>query len=580
MSAADRARTVGPPRGDVPRRAVLGGLGAAGAALLAACTRQAAPEPTSAVPAPTPSPTPPEPAGRLAADLVGDGVTDDGPALQRHLDAGGHVVLPGPGRYLIDTPVFVDGTDPHQRVVLDLAGGTLVAGDHLPTSDVFWPDRATRWMLWPNTLRSAWDAAAGTVEVSVATRATGERVGALQALAVRDGTFDGRGTLAGLVLAHRTGTELTNVTMVGARALVTWHDYSDGTRVTACHARHGDGERRDGALVEQVAPGDGLVVTGCKADAGLFTARLRRCRGALVDANVTGRLELDRCTGVVVQGGHQECSIGDHTAVVVRRSQVTFRQTSFYCARDGSTPAVLVDDDPAEPDASQVRLEACVEVHLHDARDADTAHGPLLHVASAHDLTEVRADDVRAVSVDTADPGTWVATTGPRLTGAGPVGEAVQGVALVARGFSVSRRTGAWTADATSAPAVAAAGAPAAPGPLRAVAAEGRDGRGSLRARREHTYWAAVRDADGRVSPAARTTVRTTATGAVRLTVTLPTAPAALLLWRGEGGRPGRHTDLPCTVRQVRLLDAGDHVEGVGWSDGTGATDPTTLPPG
>ncbi|ADG73645.1 hypothetical protein Cfla_0734 [Cellulomonas flavigena DSM 20109] len=561
--------------GAVPRRAVLAGLGAAGTALLAACTRT--PGPTSAVPEPAPTPTPGEPPGRVATDLAGDGVTDDGPALQRHLDAGGHVVLPGPGRYLVDTPLFLDGADPHARVVLDLAGGTLVAGDHLPTSDVFHPDRGTRWLLWPNTLRSAWDPAAGTVEVTVATRATGGRVGALQALAVRDGTFDGRGTTAGLVLAHRTGTELTNVTMVGARALVTWADYSDATRLTGCHARHGEGERHDGALVEQVAPGDGLVLSGCKADAGLFTARLRRCRGAVVDANVTGRLELDRCTGVLVQGGHQECSIGDHTAVVVRRSQVTFRQTAFYCARDGRTPAVLVDDDPAGPDASQVRLEACVEVHLHDARDADTAHGPLLHVASAHDLTEVRADDVRAVTVDTADPGTWVATAGPRLTGTGPVGAAVQDVALLARGFAVSRRTGAWCAEATSAPAVP--GAPAAPA-LDAEPAPGRDGRGGLRARREHTYWAAVRAADGSTSPVVRAGARSTATGAVRLGVTLPTAPAALLLWRGEGGRPTRHTTLPCAVRRVRLLDAGDHVEGVAWAAGTGPTDPTSLPTG
>lgn len=587
MRAATRPGAEGRPTPGVPRRAVLGGLGAAGAALLAACTRTAPPDPsptaapTAAPPAPAPADTPPPgvPAGRVATDLVGDGVTDDGPALQRHLDAGGHVVLPGPSRYLVDTPLFVDGTDPHQRVVLDLACGTLVAGDHLPTSDVFWPDRATRWMIWPNTVRSAWDQAAGTVEVAVATRATGERVGALQALAVRDGTFDGRGTTAGLVLAHRTATELTNVTMVGARALVTWHDYSDGTRLTSCHARHGEGERRDGALLEQVAPGDGLVLTGCKADAGLFTARLRRCRGAVVDANVTGRLELDRCTGVLVQGGHQECSIGDHTAVLVKRSQVTFRQTAFYCARDGSTPAILVDDDPAQPDASQVRLEACTEVHLHDARDADRAHGPLLHVASAHDLTEVRADDVRAVGVDTADPGTWVATAGPRMTGAGPVGEAVQGVALVARGVTVSRRTGTWGAEPTAALRVADAAAPGGPRFDDAAPAEGRDGRGGLRARRALTYWAAVRGPDGRTSPAARTTVTPTATGAVRLTVTLPGAPAELLLWRGEGGRPARSASLPCAARQVRLLDAGDHVEGVGWSDGPGPTDPTTLPP-
>jgi len=575
----------GLPERGLPRRAVLGaGLGAAGAAVLAACTRgrQVVPDPTApAVTAatPAPSPTPGEPPGRLAADLVGDGVTDNGPALQAHVDAGGHIVLPGPGAYLVDTPVFVDGTDPHQRVVLDLAGGTLVAGDHLPTSDVFWPDRATRWLLWPNTLRTAWDAGAGRVEVAVGTRATGERVGALQALAVRDGTFDGRGTTAGLVLANRTGTELTNVTMVGARALVTWHDYSDGTRLTGCHARHGDGERRDGALIEQVAPGDGVVLSGCKADAGLFTARLRRCRGAVVDANVTGRLELDRCSGVVVQGGHQECSIGDHTAVVVRSSQVTFRQTAFYCARDGSTPAVLVDDDPAQPDASQVRLEACLEVHLHDARDADVAHGPLVHVAHAHDLTEVRADDVRATSVDTADPGTWVGTAGPRITGTGQVGEVVQDVALVGRGFAVSRRTGAWGVEATSAPTAAATGSSGAPTLAGVVPAGGHDGRGSLRPRREHTYWAAVRDAGGRVSPAARAAVRTSSTGAVRVTVTLPSAPAELLLWRGEGSRPARHTRLPCTVRQVRLLDAGHHVEGVGWSDGVGTTDPTSLPP-
>lgn len=567
----------------VARRTVLGaGLGGGlGAALLASCSRPVeqvvAPTTPPPLATPTPSPTPGDPPGRLAADLVGDGTTDNGPALQRHVDAGGRIVLPGPGRYLVDTPVFLDGGEPHARVVLDLAGGTLVAGDHLPATDVFHPDTQVRWMLWPNTLRSAWDAAAGRVEVAVATRATGGKVGALQSLAVRDGTFDGRGTPAGLVLANRTGTDLTDVTMVGARTLVSWADYSDATRLTGCHARHGDGERRPGALVEQVAPGDGLLLRACKADAGLYTARLRRNRGAVIDANVTGRIELDRCSAVVVQGGHQECHVGDHTAVVVRSSQVTFRQTAFYSARDGRTPAILVEDDPAHDEASYVHLDACLEVHLHDAQDADAAHGPLLHVASAHELTEVRADDVRAVTVDTADPGTWVATSGPRLTADGEAGAAAAGSALVARGFALTRRTGAWGVEPTSAPAVVATAADlAAPDFGQVVAAGGRDGRGSLPAGARQTYRAAVRDADGRVSPVARTEVRTTSTGVVRLTLTLPHAPVALLLWRGDG-RGARHAVLPCTARRVRLLDAGDHVEGVGWSPGTGDLDPTTL---
>lgn len=568
--------------GHVGRRAVLGtGLAAVGA-LVAACTRTAEPPAPTAPPVPTPTAdatTAPPPA---AAPLVGDGVTDNGPLLQQLVDAGGHVRFPGPGTYLVDTPVFLDGGDPHGRVVLDLAGGTLLAGPHLPATDAFWRDKAVRWVLWSNTRRDAWDPAAGRVTVAAETRATGSGVGALQAVAVRDGTFDGVDGTVGLVFANRSGTELTSLTMVRGRALVSWHDYSDATRVQGCHARHGDGPRT-GALVEQISSGDGLVVSGCKADAGLHTARLKYCRGAVIEANVTGLLELDSCSGVVVVGGHQEGQLGDRTSAVVRQSQVTFRQTAFYSAHDAEVPSIVVDDPADGPAGSRVHLDACVEVHLHDGKDADVPQGPLLHVAGANPMTEVLARDLRAVTVDTADPGVWVPTAGPRLTARGDVADAVTDLAgVVPPSFAVSRRSGAWRLEPTAGEGDGAQ-ALAAPDLQHAAAAGGAAGRGSLRRGTTYTYWVAVRDAGGLVSAPARRTVEASASGAVRLVLGVARAPVELLLWRGPAGAraaPQHHVRLTCASPLARLLDTGGHVEGLAWRPGAGDLAPAALPSG
>lgn len=573
-----RTRDTGTDR-RVGRRAVLGtGLAAVGT-LVAACTRTAEPPaPTAPVPPAVPRPT--ADAGAVAAaPLVGDGVTDNGPLLQQLVDAGGHIRFPGPGTYLVDTPVFLDGGDPHGRVVLDLAGGTLLAGPHLPATDAFRREPGVRWLLWSNTRRTAWDAAAGRVDVSAQTRATGTGVGALQAVAVRDGTFDGVDGTVGLVFANRSGTELTAVTMVRGRTLVSWHDYSDATRLQGCHARHGDGPRT-GALVEQISSGDGLVVSGCKADAGLHTARLKYCRGAVVEANVTGLLELDQCSNVVVVGGHQEGQLGDRTSVVVRQSQVTFRQTAFYSAHDAGVPSIVVDDPADGPAGSRVHLDACVEVHLHDGRDADVPQGPLLHVAGANPMTEVHARDVRAVTVDTADPGVWVPTSGPRLTARGEVADAVADLAgVVPPSFAVSRRSGGWRLEPTAGE-TEAGDAPTAPDLRHAAAAGGAAGRGSLRRGAGYTYWAAVRDAGGLVSAPARRTVEASGSGAVRLVLGVARAPVELLLWRGPAGAraaPQHHVRLTCASPLVRLLDTGGHLEGLAWRPGPG--DPPPAPP-
>ncbi|WP_136518541.1 hypothetical protein [Cellulomonas telluris] len=568
--------------GGVGRRAVLGGGLAAVGTLVAGCTdRLRPPGPTGAAPrasAPSAGPATTPPPG--AAPLVGDGVTDNGPLLQQLVDAGGHVRFPGPGTYLVDTPVFVDGGDPHGRVVLDLAGGTLLAGPHLPGTDAFHRDPQVRWVLWSNTRRTAWDPASGRVTVSEETRATGARVGALQAVAVRDGTFDGVDGTVGLVFANRSGTELTALTMVRARTLVSWHDYSDATRLQGCHARHGDGPRT-GALVEQVSPGDGLVLSGCKADSGLHTARLSRCRGAVVEANVTGLLELDSCSNVVVLAGHQEGQLGDRTSAVVRQSQVTFRQTAFYSAHDADVPSIVVDDPPDGPAGSRVHLDACVEVHLHDGRDADVPHGPLLHVAGANPMTEIHARDVRAVTVDTADPGVWVPTAGPRMTARGEVADAVADLAgVVPPSFAVSRRSGGWHLQPTAGEE-GGGDPPAAPDLQHAGAADGAAGRGSLRRGATYTYWVAVRDTAGVVSAPARRTARASASGAVRLVLGVARAPVEVLLWRGPAGAravPEHHVRLTCASPLARLLDTGRHVEGLAWQRGAGDPAPP-LPP-
>jgi len=377
------------------------------------------------------------------AGLVGDGVTDDGPALQAAYDTGGPAVQLIAGKnYLINSPVFFDKPSTYAMFIINMNGAKFVLGPKLPTTSAFWRDPATKWAFFPNTKRTAWSKTAGTVTVTAANRASGPSVGALLSLTIRNGTIDGNKTNAGLVFANRTGTSFEQVVLFRGRALLSWFDYCDINIFDACHNRAGG--PADAVLIEQVASGDGLTMNSCKSDASVGIARLKFCRGAEITATVTGRIFLDSCSGIRIFSAHQESTVMNAPILIIRNSSVSIDSSVFYVPRRpaGSPPAAITIDDSVSEGHSDVMITNSQEMRAHD--NADTDMGAFLSVISAAEATTVTATSLTSVTCTPGNGGTWLATTGPKFSIDGPAQALVDNArATIAGGhFMVGKRNG------------------------------------------------------------------------------------------------------------------------------------------
>ena len=353
--------------------------------------------------------------------LVGDGVTDDAPALQQIFDAGLQPAFVSNRTYLLNSPIFLDRPTSVAMFVMELNGAILKLGPNLPTTDAFYRDTATRWALFPNTKRTA--LSGGKVNVSVETRATGEGTGALISLVLRNGTVDGNKANVGFAFGNRTGAKFESVILRRGRTLLSWYDYSDANVFLQCHNKAGG--PASAVLVEQVSSGDGLLMQSCKADSAVGLARLKYCRGAEIVGTVTGRIELDACSAIQIRGGHQETPIANQTIIDIRSSDVVIDTTALYLARgnaDESLPPAIRITDSGSP-ASSVVLRDCVEMRALVA--SDERLGNLISIEEAVAGTRFETRGLNAVVSVRGVGGVWSKSIGPSIGGAAPVAAAV-----------------------------------------------------------------------------------------------------------------------------------------------------------
>lgn len=328
-------------------------------------------------------------------DLPGDGATDVGPILQWAYDHGEDVRYPLEGACLVETPVFVDG-GALGGLVAHGNRARLVPSPKLPTSS--WPrGLGTRFVFYPNTLRTA--LVDGVVNVSDATRATGSG-GALRSLVVRDLTLDGGGGDYGLSYANRTAVTLENVTVSGARVGATGWSYADGNTFLNCYSRGVAGGLASQVIYEQFQNGDGVQFVGGKADSSVSFARLKLCRGATFSSIVTGRIELDTCSGVTIGGTHQEGQQSTRTMLTVRASDVVVHGSVLYANWSDTVPTISVDD-PAEC-GSRVTLRDVTAVQL--AKDG-AVFSALVQLVNMGAGTRLRFDGVRGAQASTVTNG-------------------------------------------------------------------------------------------------------------------------------------------------------------------------------
>ncbi|GAA1944255.1 hypothetical protein [Microbacterium deminutum] len=501
--------------------------------------------------------------------LAGDGMTDDGPALQRIFDAGRQPEFVSNRTYLLNSPVFLDRPSSLAMFVLELNGATLLLGPRLPTTDAFWRDKATRWAFFPNTVRRA--LSDGQVNVSPGTRASGTGTGALVSLIVRDGTVEGRGANAGFAFANRTGAKFESVVLHGARTLLSWHDYSDANVFLQCHNR--EGGRAGSVLVEQISPGDGLRMESCKSDAAVGLARLKYCRGAEIVGTVTGRIELEACSAIQIRGGHQETPIVNETIIDIRSSDVVIDTTALYLARgrpDEALPPAVRITDTGTP-ASSVVLRDCTEVRA--LVTTDEKLGNVLSIDRAVLGTRVEARGLTSVVSVRKKGGVWSKSVGSSMGGSGGVSPALaSSLDTVATGdFRLSNPGTGWVVAPTTPTPSFTGVAPT----ISGLAAT--DDIGGTLGSAGYRYRAQGRLPGGKLTPASDfSPVVASRSGALRFLVLPGGGPQELRIWRflGASTTPNGYLDVAAASTTHTIYDTGSSANGFLWKPGTAKAAP------
>lgn len=185
------------------------------------------------------SPTVPGKAQVWAAN----GTTDISPLIQAEFDAGAVTVeVDGPGPYLLNSPLFLDSTvntptgksQDYQNIIDCVGTGVFILGSGLPTCPQF-QDPTTKWWVFPNTLRSAFNAGANTVTCNDSTAANGGNEATAPRLVVRNCTFDGGGTAAfsgsqnvGVAMSNECAVRDEFCRLRGSKYFKSFVGYSDG----------------------------------------------------------------------------------------------------------------------------------------------------------------------------------------------------------------------------------------------------------------------------------------------------------------------------------------------------------------
>ncbi|WP_432524047.1 hypothetical protein [Kineococcus sp. SYSU DK006] len=521
---------------------------------------------------------PPGPPPGAAADAGLDptGTTDSAPALQALYDQGVRAVSLEPrGRYLLDTPVFLDDDDPFDCLVVFGNGAQVQLGARLARTEAFTADPRTRWAFFPNTRRRAFDGDA--VRVDVDHRATGDAVGGTPRLVVHQLLVDGQGENRALAFFNRCSGRFNDVVMTAARTLVSWFDYCDAMVLDHCQARLD--EVGDAWLLYQVSNGDGIVVLSPKTERSIGAASLQDCKGATIVSAISGRIRITRSRAVSILAGHSEGDLRSTSAYVVRSSQVTIDSSLVYPARTDEAPGIVVDDSD-EGLGSEITLRDVGEMVFHRdgsstvaaERQGDVVAAPMVSLVNVQPSTRVVAERVHT-RVGTRRSGSrWLPSAGFRVTSE----DADVAACLDAAQSRWQLACGSWELAHRDGWRVLAAGGSAAASSPALRAPDLFDVRGSVDGVRGSLggsgleYVAALRDAEGNhTEMSERVGVSPGPDGSVRLRLRT-SGPGVLVVWRrrGEGvaAAPEVTASISAPGPEVTLYDTGGHLGGVPWN--------------
>jgi hypothetical protein len=506
----------------------------------------------------------------LSANSVG--ASDIGPALQAAFDRTTVVKLKPGSTYLLNSPVFLDNTSRTKKYVLDTNGARIIYGSGLPSASGLSGLAGTKWAFFNNTLRSA--LSGGTVTTNTGSSATSGSLASAPRFMIVDGELDAQTNIIGLIWGNWAAARLENCVLVNMQAALSWNGYVDNNTAEQCQFTGASptGSGSQSRLIYQRDSGDGTAIIGCKGF-GAVLADLQSCYGFRIDNCVAGQYILSSCHGSLSPGHHETDEVNIPYSVYLDRTDLVMESVRTFASKNATKYSIEIDDTPGDTRATHLTLKDHRDIYYlrpsSPTDSADPARGPALHINALNTNGWVRGSGVRSriqngwsASGAGYPEGFYVTSADSSIQSALTAGADL----LAGPDWEISRDA-AWQVKL---PAGQRPRRRHLTAPTLAAAADTTGILGALTNAQSYQYVIACKTASGRYTAlsSAQATVAPS-TGANLLTITNPSGPCIIAVWRVTGTgvttAPDHYAEIPCNGASTVFFDFGTRINGRAW---------------
>ncbi len=425
------------------------------------------------------------------------------------------------------------------------------------------------WAFFNNTLRSA--LSGGTVTTTTAQAATGSNLPPAPHFVINDGVFDAQTNIVGLAYGNGASTLIRNSTFRNIACGISWNAYVDENGVENCQTQ---GSNPTGGqqtrMIYQRNSGDGTSAIKCKGYGGVILD-LASCYGFLAESCVSGQMQFIGGSGAVITG-HQETAEISSTPLSISLDHTRLNLYSDYTFPSTSTTkyTIKINDTADNFAASILDIQNHIETHyLSSAHPTDPVRGATIYITAINQNGSVRCRSVKTFiqngfsGAGTLFPeGLFIGSADSGVTNA-----IAAGIDQIATGNFDLTFSNAWV---VSAPAGLPAPIKTLSAPTLAAAADASGVTGSLSNGTTYQYVAACKSADGRWTVlSSDASAAAPSTGTIQLTVTNPSTPCVIALWRattsGVDTAPDHYIEIPLDGYKTTWFDTGVNINGRAW---------------
>ncbi len=515
---------------------------------------------------------------------------DCGPRIQEAIDSGAsRVKLEGNTPFYLNSGVFDDsvigipeggGLQDRQVVIEGNNQTRLILGPGLPTTAAFTADAATKWGFFSGTKRSA--LSSGVVTCTNETAVNGSLMNAGPRMIFRHLVLDGLGANVGLCFGNHAPNEIDHCTQRGLKFGLSWTGYCDGNKASSIVTHSDNGAAAAGAvigtwIIYQITNGDRVVLENIEngSSNNFGSWRAAQCRSATVRGIVAGKIELNHCSGIVIDAVHTELTEAVFKpSIVVNNSNVTVMGCTWFAGLEAGRYFLEINDDNAgSAVGSVVKLDGCRSVYCPVTKDTERA--PDIYIAAANPNTRLVVDNTDAsilpIGSTVEYEGSLViksAVTAITAALRNSTYTAFNKATIAATRWELCREGegGAWTITSAVRGITSFSRQTAPTLALQASTVW----EGTLTSAQSYSYAVAGMDDAGRHTvPSSPSELAATAIGAIYVEATITAAPLGLIVWRKAGAgvltAPDVYAILPVGTVLNRMVDTGSHINGIAW---------------